>query len=166
LTVVTMIVSACGTGQAIRAAMSTRNSPQQSASATAAVEHALLERTNLDRVRFGLKPLDDDPGVLPLARARAASQLGEPSLSHLDAGGEMALARLFQRDGAQYTLAGENLARWDLSDPDLIEHVEAAFMASPSHRENILAPEFSRLAVGVAARSTEIVFAEAYRAVD
>ena len=130
------------------------------------VEEALVQRTNADRALFGLLPLEDDPALLAIARERAASQLGEAPLTHNDADGRSSLAQLFDAAGIQYVIGGENLARWDVTDPELIDHIEQALMASPTHRENILRPQFTRIAIGVASSGRQIVFAETYRAVD
>jgi uncharacterized protein YkwD len=131
---------------------------------TDGLEQALVERTNADRADFGLAPLQDDPEMLLIARERAASQLGNAPLAHNDAAGASLLAILFARDGVAYTTGGENLARWHLDQPDLVNQVERALMLSPPHRENILSPQFSSMAVGVAVSDSQVVFAETYRA--
>jgi uncharacterized protein YkwD len=129
------------------------------------MEMQLLDLTNADRGRHGLTPLELDPALIEIARARAAAQLSQAVLSHYDASGEPAVAGALSRLGVEYLLAGENLARWVASDPSAIERVEQTLMDSPSHRKNILEPSFNRLAVGAATDATgRVAFAEIFRA--
>jgi uncharacterized protein YkwD len=128
------------------------------------VEQALLDLTNADRALNGVPPLQFDPEMVTIARQRATSQLGTPSLSHYDAKGDLVFVSLLADAQLGYQRAGENLARSSANDPGLTEHVEEALMRSPQHRENILEPNFKRLSIGVATdASGQITFAEIYR---
>jgi uncharacterized protein YkwD len=127
-------------------------------------EQALVDLTNADRVANGDNPLQLDLQTLPIARARAESQLGPQSLDHYDNTGHLIFAQLLAQAGLSYGLAGENLARASEDDPNIVQRVEQALMQSPTHRKNILEPTFTRMAVGVATNSTgQITFAEIYR---
>lgn len=128
------------------------------------VELALLELVNADRSRNGLPLAQPDPAMLALARARAAAQLGQDALSHYNATGQPIVASLLAEAGVEYRLAGENLARWVVTDPAGPERVQHALMGSPSHRKNVLEPSFDRLAVGAATdASGRIAFAQIFR---
>ncbi len=128
-------------------------------------EQALLDLSNADRIRNGLDPLSFDPVVLDVARARAQAQLDDAPLSHYDALGQLAFVPLLAEAGAEYALAGENLARFTGYDPNLAETVEQALMSSPAHRQNILDQSFNRLAVGVAWDDAgRVAFAQIFRA--
>lgn len=128
------------------------------------VEQALLNLTNADRAANGLPPLQFDPETLPIARQRAASQLGTATLSHYDANGDLAFATLLASARLDYRLAGENLARSPVDDPGVTQRVEDALMLSPKHRDNILEPTFDRVSIGAATdASGQISFAEVYR---
>jgi uncharacterized protein YkwD len=128
------------------------------------VEQALLDLTNTDRVANGLQPLEFDPDSLSIARTRAESQLGAPSLSHYDADGHLIFARLLSDANLSYGLAGENLARASSDDTSVTTRVEQALMQSPTHRRNILERTFKRVAIGAATDASGwISFAEVYR---
>lgn len=128
------------------------------------VERALLDLTNADRVANGLEPLELDTDTLAIARERAADELDAPSLSHVDADGQLIFAELLAKAQLSYRLAGENLARTYIQDAGLIQRVEQGLMQSPSHRKNILEPMFKRVAIGAATDTTgRIAFAEVYR---
>src|SRR5216684_7292110 len=90
------------------------------------VEQAMLDLTNSDRVANGLDPLEFDPETLAIARARAASQLGTPSLSHYDSNGERAFVHLLADAQIGFQLAGENLARAAAQDASVTGRVEQA----------------------------------------
>lgn len=129
------------------------------------LESALLALTNADRASRALSPLELDPALLEIARARAAAQLTQADLDHYDASGQLAFVRLLALNGLDYTLAGENLARSPDVGAATPARVEQALMASPTHRKNILEPVFNRAAVGVAADDRgRVAFAQIFRA--
>jgi uncharacterized protein YkwD len=126
-------------------------------------EQALLDLTNADRAANGLPALELDAAALHVARERAASQLGSTPLSHYDADGQLAFARLLQAAELGYQLAGENLAR-SSEAPDTPGRVESALMQSPLHRKNILEQRFTTLAIGAAEDGNGVIsFAEIFR---
>jgi uncharacterized protein YkwD len=128
------------------------------------IEQTMLDLTNADRIANGLDPLEFDAQTLAIARARAISQLGTPSLSHYDANGELAFVQLLADERIDYQLAGENLARASAKDAALTSRVEQALMQSPTHRKNILERAFTRVAIGSASDSDgQITIAEVYR---
>lgn len=128
------------------------------------IEVELLELTNRDRASNGLQPLEFDPSMLELARARAAAQSAERPLSHVDGDGRPAIQALLDRSGLDYLLAGENLARVTGSDSSILPRVQQALMTSPTHRQNILEPTFNRLAVGsIVDRDGRVTLAEVFR---
>ena len=128
-------------------------------------ELALLDLTNRDRLQNGLAPLSLDPSTLSIARDRAATQLGLPSLSHYDSAGQLAFVNLLDQSGVDYSLAGENLARSSDVDSGVTERVEDALMRSPTHRKNILEQTFTRVSIGAATdEQGRISFAEIFRA--
>ncbi len=62
-------------------------------------------------------------------------------------------------DHDNFFLLGDN------ADLAMAERVEAALMDSPTHRDNILEPAFTRLAIGVAAdASGRVALAQIFRA--
>jgi len=130
-------------------------------------EQSLLDLTNSDRVANGLPQLAFDPDALPIARARASSQLGTDRLTHYDQDSQLAFARMLSDASLEYQLAGENLARSSLNYDGLIKSIELALMNSPTHRSNILEPKFTKVAIGAALDpSGQIAFAEIFRSAE
>ncbi|HEY3117789.1 MAG TPA: CAP domain-containing protein [Chloroflexota bacterium] len=113
-----------------------------------AIEAAVFGLANSDRQQNGLPMLQFDPRLLEIARQRAEDQNDQPSLNHYLSDGSIAFVALFQADGIDFQMAGENLARDSRSSAQTAERVESALMASPTHRKNILEPRFQYLAVG------------------
>jgi uncharacterized protein YkwD len=128
------------------------------------LEMGLLELTNRARASHGLGAVEFDPELLGIARARALAQVGQPALSHLDGTGSLAFSTLLKGAGLPYYLAGENLARLGGLNATAAERAQQALMNSPTHRANILDPQFNRLAVGMAQGDGKVVFAEIFRA--
>lgn len=107
-------------------------------------EQAMLDLTNHDRQAAGLNALAYDPDMLDIARQRAAQQ-GGPQLSHMD-GGLFAYLTMLMQAGIQTPVgSAENLAS---SYPWNPPGVQQAFLNSPLHRANIMAPDWTRMAVG------------------
>jgi uncharacterized protein YkwD len=111
------------------------------------MEQSLFDLVNADRHRNGLAGLAFDPDLLGVARERAEEQVDGFPLSHYDAAGELAFANMLDAEGVGYWLAGENLARAQGPRPPSPERIEAALMASPTHRRNILEPSFDYVAI-------------------
>jgi hypothetical protein len=95
----------------------------------------LTAMTNADRAAAGLRPLATAGDLQSLAQSRANEMARTHTLAHT--------TNLGSRVSGWKRL-GENVGR----GPNLRD-IETAFMASPSHRENILDPAFSQLGVGV-----------------
>ena len=133
--------------------------------AFSALELALFERANADRLAYGLAPLAPDADVLLVARARAAAQAPAAGLTHFTGDGTKAFVELLAEAGVEYLLAGENLARLAGPDDTAAERAHLALMKSPAHRMNVLEPSFDRLAVGATVDSRgQTVFAQIFRA--
>ena len=133
--------------------------------AFSALELALFERANADRLAYGLAPLAPDADVLLVARARAAAQAPAAGLTHYTGDGTKAFVELLAETGVEYLLAGENLARLAGPDDTAAERAHLALMKSPAHRMNVLEPSFDRLAVGATVDSRgQTVFAQIFRA--
>lgn len=129
------------------------------------IEVALLDYVNVDRAAHGLHALELEPGVLDIARARAEAQLGSEPLTHYGSEGQLVFLDLLVNASVSFSLAGENLARAGSVDASTVERIEQALMNSPTHRQNILEPSFTRLAVGAATdESGRVAFAQIFLA--
>ncbi len=128
-------------------------------------EQAVVDLVNRDRLANGVGPLEFDPALLPTARQRAADQVPQPALNHYDPAGQLAFVNLLSRDGVEYRLAGENLARLYGLDDSAAFRAEDALMHSPTHRANILEPTFNHVAIGATADSQgRVIVAQIFRA--
>lgn len=106
---------------------------------------ALLSLTNSDRSANGIAPLQNDPELAQAAQLKANDMATNGYFAHVSPDGKTPWYWL-QQVGYQYTYAGENLAiNFDDSSA-----VEAAWMNSPTHRANIVKPQYTRVGYAVA----------------
>lgn len=94
------------------------------------IEARVVERTNAQRARHGLRPLSVDPWLLTSARRHAAWMTNSRSMTHTSQS------------------VGENIAMGQNSSAEVIN----SWMNSSGHRANILNPGYTR--IGVAAYCT------------
>jgi hypothetical protein len=111
------------------------DAPPAAAAANPAVEAQFVSLMNADRARAGVGPLAVDPTLTAVARSWSDAIVGAGALIHNPA--------IESELPAGWTRWGENVGEG--SSPDALE---AAFMASPEHRANILGA-FSIVGVGV-----------------
>ena len=95
----------------------------------------LTAMTNADRVSRGLRALSTAGDLQSFAQQRADEMARTKRLAHTTSLGSKI---------SGWRRLGENVGR----GPTLQE-IQTAFMASPSHRENILDPDFTQIGVGV-----------------
>lgn len=101
--------------------------------------------TNDDRHTQGLKAVDPDALLTKAAQMKAEDMAEKGYFSHVAPDGKTPWYWLDQVK-YPYTYAGENLAI-DFTDS---KDVEDAWMASPTHRANIVKPQYTRIGIGVA----------------
>jgi uncharacterized protein YkwD len=106
-------------------------------------ERQLFDLVNEERVQRGLSALAWDERLVPVARAHSEEMFELKYFSHESPVTGSPFDRL-KAAGISYSRAGENLA---FAQSVSVAH--RALMDSPGHRENILRPEFSRIAIGV-----------------
>jgi uncharacterized protein YkwD/uncharacterized membrane protein required for colicin V production len=105
-------------------------------------EEAMLELINQERRQRGLTPLKMDRSLREAARAHSRDMLQKGYFSHETPEGKTPAQRLDER-GIRYRIMGENLAL----APD-VQLAHKGLMNSPSHRENILFPEYRAIGIG------------------
>ncbi len=103
---------------------------------------SLLQAMNAARATHGLRPLRLDAGLNHAAGAHSAEMLRGNTFSHGDFAGRMAA---FHVAGS----LGENLA-WGSGSTGSARSVVRMWLASPTHRANLLRPAFRRLGLGLA----------------
>ena len=106
-------------------------------------EQRVIDLTNAERKKKDLPPVKFNQVLCEVARAHSANMVKQAKVEHnLD--GKTPYDRI-KEAGYRYAVAGENLARADVT----IEEVMEAWMASKSHRDNILDAEFTEIGVGL-----------------
>lgn len=104
----------------------------------------VIRLTNEKRAREGLDPLEENAILSQAALAKGTDMLNKDYWAHVSPDGVEPWV-FFVKGGYEYRYAGENLAR-DFSNP--ASAVEA-WMASPSHKENVLSPKYRDIGVAV-----------------
>lgn len=105
----------------------------------------VLELTNRERAWAGLPPLALDGRLCAAAQAHAQDMVRRRYLSHVSPEGERVPVRIERAGYAPWSACGENIAAGQATAADAV----AAWMASASHRENILCPYYRELGVGM-----------------
>ena len=106
-------------------------------------EEAMVNLVNIERQKAGLLSLKTDILLRNVARVHSMDMLRNGYFSHKDLTGQLPSNRL-ANSGAIFQTVGENLALAPSID---LAHI--GLMNSPTHRENILDPEYTRVGLGV-----------------
>ncbi len=106
---------------------------------------ALVALTNKDRSAHGLPGVTQNAILSRAAQAAAEDMASKGYFSHVSPDGKLPWYWL-NRAGYRYSYAGQNLAV-NFTDS---EAVEAAWMASPTHRANIIKREYTEVGFGTA----------------
>lgn len=112
---------------------------------TVANERLMRILMNWDREKFGLDALAYYEPLYPVVRAHSQNMAENDFFSHTDPQGRDPFNRMDEA-GLTYTMAGENLAMGQMS----VFHAHWGLMNSKGHRENIMQPNFTHAAVGLA----------------
>ncbi len=104
----------------------------------------IIQLTNIKRAEYGLSPLVSNPLLSLAASAKADDMFSDSYWAHYSPSGKTPW-KFITEAGYKYIYAGENLAR-DFNDPvDVVN----AWMASPTHRSNVLDENFKEIGVAV-----------------
>ncbi len=104
----------------------------------------IIELTNKERQKFGLSPLQMNSLLNEAAQRKAADMFAFDYWAHISPTGRTPWT-FFREVGYSYSVAGENLAK-DFSNA---EGILAAWMKSPTHKDNILESRFKEIGVAV-----------------
>ena len=124
-----------------------RAAPASSAD-LAPLEAGLHTAINEVRARAGLVRLQRDPTLDAVAREHSEDMAARHYLAHETPEGLNPPDRMKRGGAVGYTLAGENVGTTTRPDPN--REIVDAWMASPVHRDNVLAPAFNATGVGIA----------------
>ena len=104
----------------------------------------VVRATNEERIAQGLKVLSYNERLADAARRKAANMFEENYWAHNSPSGKSPWV-WFKEAGYSYVYAGENLAK-DFGDTS---RMMSSWMASPTHRENIINPKYTEFGLAV-----------------
>jgi len=104
----------------------------------------IIQLTNQQRAAAGLNTLNTDSRLSAAAQAKANNMFQEQYWDHFGPNGETPWMFISQA-GYTYVYAGENLAKGFRT----AEGVHEAWMASPTHKENIMSVNYKDIGVAV-----------------
>jgi len=104
----------------------------------------IIELTNQKRAELGLAPLVNNPLLNEVAQRKAADMFAFNYWAHVSPSGRDPWS-FFKEVGYKYIYAGENLARDFMDSASVVE----AWMNSPTHRDNIVNPNYKEIGVAV-----------------
>ncbi|MFB6310174.1 MAG: CAP domain-containing protein [Salinirussus sp.] len=149
------------TDTALGGSATTESTPAP-ATAASDLERAVHKRVNEARMTRNLDPLDFDGELREIARFHSRDMAERGYFSHLSPDGADFSDRYdrfgyechVQTGPATYATGGENLFRIrgasGLSDANVADRAVAGWLDSPSHRRNLLHPDWRREGIGVA----------------
>lgn len=111
--------------------------------ATKSIESQVIQLTNQERAKNGLKPLAADWQLSRVARYKSADMRDKNYFSHTSPtyGSPFTMMKNF---GINYRSAGENIAAGQRTPSEVVQ----SWMNSPGHRKNILSPTYTHIGVG------------------
>lgn len=119
--------------------------PSSSLYSSAITQQNIVELTNQTRDNLGLNKLSSNELLASAAQAKADDMLVNQYFAHTSPDGRTPWSWIAQV-GYRYAYAGENLAVHFTS----AESLQQGWMASPSHRANIVHPKYQEIGIGIA----------------
>ncbi len=107
------------------------------------IEKAVLDLTNAERQKAGLKPLQMDDKLMASARQKSADMASKNYFSHTSPTYGSPFDQM-KANGITYKAAAENIAMGQRSAQEVVQ----GWMNSPGHRQNILTPGFTHIGIG------------------
>jgi uncharacterized protein YkwD len=125
-------------------------------------ELRVLSLINRERGHSGLSSLVWNASLADLARNYSQTMARDGVFDHIDRNGDSVVERARHSRIRDWTKIGENLFECD-STNNFVSLAIRGWMHSPSHRDNILDPEWSDTGIGIAyARNGEIYITEIF----
>lgn len=117
--------------------------PKDDGVALEGYEKAVLDLTNKERQRQGLKPLLNDSKLSNVAGEKSSDMASRGYFSHTSPtyGSPFDMMKKF---GVTYKSAGENIAKGQRTPEEVVK----AWMDSPGHRQNIMNASFTHIGIG------------------
>ncbi|HLG69556.1 MAG TPA: CAP domain-containing protein [Chloroflexota bacterium] len=128
--------------------------PAESQASLDAMGNDLYKMLNADRQSNGVGTvvLNSELSALATQRAQGLLKTGG-ALSHYDPSGKLVLRQIMDQNKIPYVTAGENLAENNYDVSDTVDVANTGLMHSPTHRANILNPNYQQVGIGVAGPS-------------
>lgn len=111
-----------------------------------AFEEKVIELTNAERAKQGLKPLEMYAPLMSVARAKSADMAKNNYFSHTSPTYGSPFDQM-KAAGISYKAAGENIAQGQRTPEEVVQ----AWMNSEGHRANIMNANFTHIGVGYVA---------------
>ena len=119
-----------------------------------ALAEQLFRLMNMERALADLDPLGWDDQLAKVAQAYACHMIEGGFFGHVDPVSKTAPNHRLTLAGYEFIVMGENLA----VGPTTAAEVFDRWMDSPSHRDNILSLEWTRVAIGVRADEDDVLY--------
>lgn len=107
-------------------------------------QKALIEMTNKERQKQGLPSVAENEALNKAAQLKAQNMFAESYWAHFAPSGKTPWDFILGA-GYKFTYAGENLAKNFYNSDDVVK----AWMASPTHRDNLLNPKYQDIGIAV-----------------
>lgn len=107
-------------------------------------QQELIALTNAERVKSGLSALKENPKLNVAAFQKGQNMFSEQYWAHFAPSGKSPWD-FITGNGYKFSYAGENLARNFYSNKEAV----SAWMASPTHRDNILNPHYQDIGISI-----------------
>ncbi|MDO8573401.1 MAG: CAP domain-containing protein [Candidatus Daviesbacteria bacterium] len=104
----------------------------------------LIELTNKERQKMGLSAVSENAALDKAASLKAQNMFAENYWAHFAPSGKTPWDFILG-SGYKFTFAGENLAKNFTNSDDIVK----AWMASPTHRDNLLNPKYQDIGIAV-----------------
>ena len=111
-------------------------------------EQQLFQLTNQARAAAGRKALHWDARLASLARARAKDMIVRNYFAHQIPPDNHTVFDVMSNVGYCFNLAGENIGWNNYPDDQATGAIQAMFMNSPDHKQNILGPAWDVVGIG------------------
>jgi uncharacterized protein YkwD len=105
----------------------------------------VLQLVNLERAQHGLDPVTFDPALSRVAEDYACEMIDQTFFDHVNPYTGVGPGQRLTDAGYPFHSMGENLAAGQTTAREAVE----AWLDSPGHRENMLAPQWRRTGIGV-----------------
>lgn len=107
-------------------------------------QRTIIELTNIERQKIGLSPVSENDALNKAAELKAQNMFSENYWAHFAPSGKTPWDFILG-SGYKFTYAGENLAKNFQSSDEVVK----AWMASSTHRDNLLNPNYQDIGIAV-----------------